>query len=130
MGTGTFVKRAMLSVADLKNAIALGEVPTKAPQIPKGGPDRRKQGGGSGGSGFNTVFDPYRTPATDTDASASLRVTSAGRMVADSATVNSVNNQGRGGGTARVDAIAADPEAALAELMKSRQALVRDHFAG
>ena len=46
-----FPRRAMLSVADLKNAIALGEVPqSKAPQTPKGHTDSRG-GGGGGGSG-------------------------------------------------------------------------------
>ena len=127
----------MLSVSDLKNAIALGEVPqTKASLASKGGGGgggvASGGGGGGRGSGFNSVFNPPGGGGVG----GSLRVTSAGRMVGESATMTSsaASNVGGVGGAKTglaeaLDPIMTDPEAALTALMKSRQALVRDHLA-
>lgn len=125
-GNSRFPRRAMLSVADLKNAIALGEVPqTKPSQTPKGG------GGGGGNGGFNSVFNP--PPGGSVGGGSSLRVTSAGRMIGESATVSGsgagASSSNKTGLAEALDPIMSDPEAALAELMRSRQALVRDHLA-
>lgn len=93
-------------------------------------------GGGNKGGGFNSVFNPSAGGAGGAGGG-SLRVTSAGRVIGESATVSG-SGAGGGAGAASseksglaeaLDPIMSDPETALAELMRSRQALVRDHLA-